>query len=186
MNLPRVVLLLIIMGCGTVALQPGPSSASASRTGPEYTADASGRKYYVLAFNVSTMALEQFNWMFADNVTDNATSAGADNETATGLVTIEQAGKTFIEARGTYLATGDAYNGSWEGTEKNYSAYYEADIYTYYSFLFYGIGLIENTFTSGIIYSTTREESKAKEPKEYTSVMPYIGFLVAASVDVLQ
>lgn len=181
MNLPRMVLFLIIMGCGLVSLQPMPACASPPGATLEDTADVTGRKYYVLAFNLSTTALEQFNWMFADN----ATSAGADNETATGLVIIEQAGKTFTEASGTYLATGDSYNGAWEGTEKNYSAYYEADIYTYYSFLFYGISLAEKTFTSGIIYSTVREESTATEPKEYTSVMPYIGFLVAASASAL-
>jgi len=177
MKLQRIVPLLIIAGCCIVALRAVPAGAFLPTAALEDTADGSGRKYYVLTFNQATMSLEQFNWFF----TDNATSGGTDNGSSTGMVTIEQAGKTFAEASGAYRADGDFYNGLWEASEKKYSPYYETDMYTYYSFLFYGINLADSTLTSGILYSTVREESTATEPKEYTSIMPYFGFLVATS-----
>jgi len=178
MKLRRIVLICMLAVCCFTALRsllPGACLAQQGSRGD--FAEASGRKYYVLSFNTTTKALEQFNWLFSDN----ATAAEADNGSSTGTVIIEQPGKTFADASGTYLADGDFYNGLWEATEKKYSSYYETDIYTYYSFLFYGTQLADNVLTAGIIYSTVREESTATDPKEYTSMMPYFGFLVASA-----
>jgi hypothetical protein len=150
---------------------------------PILAQEINGNTYYIYALDVNEMFLQQFTWEFSDNATESSTDNGTDNAKGSGIIAIEQAGKTFENSSGSYISTGNFYRGSWEATEKNFSNYYEEDIYIYYSFLFYGVNLLNTTYTAGIIYSTTREKTTTKGTEEYLKVLPYIGILVSSSAN---
>ncbi len=144
-----------------------------------------GNSYYVYAFGLLKKSLTNYTFTFADNETsagsDNGTESNSDNATRTGSVTISQAGKIFESSSGSYIATGNLYNGTWEATEKAYSSYYEENIYSYYSFQFFGTTLMEGFFTSGIIYSTLTTESASQGKNIETGIILFFGTLVNTS-----
>ena len=153
-------------------LLPYPSSAVAS--------EVAGKSYYTITFDMSMTALQDFTWSFgpvaggstSDNATDNATQ---------GEVSISAQAKTFDNATGSYLALGNFFRGTWKATEINYSSFYEADIYTYYSFLFFGVVFRQSSYITGIVYSDTIIKSTAKDTEEIKTIFPYLGILVERS-----
>ncbi|MEI6126585.1 MAG: hypothetical protein WCQ99_08555 [Pseudomonadota bacterium] len=145
--------------------------------------EVAGHNYYTMTFDAGINALQAFTWSFgpADAVSDNAT----DNSTR-GEVSISAQAKTFDNSTGAYVGRGNFFRGTWKAVEKNHSAFYEADIYTYYSFLFFGVVFVQSSCVTGIIYSDTIIKSTAKDTEEIKSFIPFVGILVEGSKKVLK
>lgn len=150
-----------------------------------FASNLDGNSYYVMAFDFNQASLQQFTWMFTDNATsgdaDNATDSDSDNASSSGSISITQPGKTFENSSGSYISTGSTFNGTWDASEEYDSSYYGETIYTYYTFLFFGMALADNSFVAGTVYSTTRTESDANGSEETTGFMFYAGILVSTS-----
>ena len=147
-----------------------------------------GNSYYTYIFDVNNNEFQHFTWTFtgsgSDEVSDNETDAGEDNETNVtqrGAVTIDVEDKTFDNATGTYFSRRYLFNGSWEGVVTTYSDYYQENIYTYYSYLFFGISLFNNSNNFGVVYSIVTTESTKKGTEKTSGFMPFYGLLVSTS-----
>jgi len=138
-----------------------------------------GLSYYTFAFDVTENTIENFTFSFSDNETDQAAdNATADNQTATGGVSILVQNKSFVTPTGSYIATGNFFNGTWQATEKEYSSYYQENMYTYYSLIFFGGAFINKFFLAGVMYSTITTQSVALGTDKKSTVAPFMGILV--------
>lgn len=146
---------------------------------PSAAAQVSGKSYYTFVLDYSSSAFQNFNWSFTANSSSGTSdNSSADNSTQ-GIVSITVQAKTLDNETSTYMTLGSFFNGTWQAVEKNYSTFYEADIYTYYSFLFFGVALYKNYYITGFIYSDTVIESVAKDTEEILSTMPFFGVVIS-------
>ena len=144
-----------------------------------------GNSYYVLALDLRENSIQHFTWTFSSSSSgggaDNETEAVTDNETQSGTVVFDVEDRTFDNSTGTYLATGNIFTGSWEAAEENYSNYYEENITTYYSFLFFGVTFANDFFTAGIIYSNITTKSSIKGTEKESRIVPFFGIMLSTS-----
>ena len=144
--------------------------------------DFDGLSYYTFAFDVTENTIENFNFSFSENETETTTdNETTDNQTVTGSVSISVQNKTFVTKTGSYIASGNFFNGAWQATEKEYSAYYQENMYTYYSLIFFGGAFINKFFLAGVMYNTTTTQSVALGTEESVTVAPFLGILVNTS-----
>jgi len=160
---------------------------------PQAQADGlDGNGYYTVIFDVNKNEFQHFTWTFArsesaggsDNVSDNGTDTGEDNETGEtqrGSVTIDVEDKTFDNATGTYFSRRYLFNGSWEGVVTTYSDYYQENVSTYYSYLFFVLSLFTNAHNFGVVYSTVTTTSGTKGTEKETGFLPFYGLRVSTS-----
>jgi hypothetical protein len=141
-----------------------------------------GKDYYTFAPDYTNSTFQNFTWRFGDNETEgDSDNESTDNTTTTqGSVRISAQATELDNETGAYMTLGILFNGTWEAATKEYSAFYEADIYTYYSFLFYGVAFYRGAYVAGLIYSDTIIESTAKDTEEIISIMPFFGIGVPA------
>lgn len=131
-----------------------------------------GKTYYVFFVDVARMAFDTISMRFEEPDSDNESSA--DNATE-GRLHITVQGTTLDNETGAYSVKGILFNGTWEAAKQEYSSFYQADIYTYYSFLLYGIAFYRGAYIAGVIYSDTLVKCTAKDTEEITSILPFFG-----------
>jgi len=131
-----------------------------------------GKTYYTFLFDYSGSAFQNLKLTFGEASSDNASTS--DNATQGSLSITVQATDLDNET-GAYTVDGILFNGTWQAAKKEYSSFYEADIYTYYSFLLYGIAFYRGAYIAGIIYSDTLVKSTAKDTEEIVSLLPFFG-----------
>ncbi len=158
--------------------------------------DFAGSSYYCYGIDIRTGSLQSFELTFgtgdggtagSDNATsgsDNETSGGT-TETIQGALTLSVPGRTFDNQTGTYRLNGTVYNGSWEGDEAVASSFYQETIYTYHSYLFFGLTSFNNFLVSGFAFVSITEQSNAKGTVQSSGTVPFIGVLVSASASSL-
>ena len=131
-----------------------------------------GKTYYAFLFDYAGGAFQNLKLTFAEAGSDNASST--DNATQDSLSIAVQATSLDNET-GAYSVQGILFNGTWQAAKKEYSSFYQADIYTYYSFLIYGIAFYRGAYIAGVIYSDTLVKSTAKDTEEIVSLLPFFG-----------
>jgi len=148
---------------------------------PPAEAGIGGKKYYTFAPDYTNSTFQNFNWRFIDNATAEDSDNESTDNTTQGSVSISAQATTLDNETGSYMTLGILFNGTWDAAKQEYSAFYEADIYTYYSFLFYGIAFYRGAYIAGMILSDTIIKSTAKDTEEIVSIMPFFGIAVPAS-----
>ena len=146
-----------------------------------------GNSYYTLIPDWRENELQHFTWTFSSSSSgggaDNETEVVTDNETQSGTVMFDVEDRTFDNSTGTYLVNGNIFTGSWEGAEENYSNYYEENITTYYSFLFFGVTFANDFFTAGISYSNITTKSSIKGTEKESRIVPFFGIMLSTSAN---
>jgi len=154
-----------------------------SQTGSGLASTVAEHGYYTTTILTGGNSFQNFTWTFGASQTgsqsDNETSA-SDNESQ-GDVSISAQAKTFDNETGSYMGTGNFFHGTWEAAEVQYSSFYAADIYTYYSFLFFGVVFAQSSFITGYILSETTIKSSALDSEQIRTVMPFFGILIPSS-----
>jgi hypothetical protein len=139
----------------------------------------SGKSYYTFVLDYTSSAFQNFTWRFTDNSSGGSSDNSTGDNSTQGTVSISVQAKTLDNETSTYMTLGSFFNGTWQAAEKQYSTFYAADIYTYYSFLFFGVSLYNNYFITGFIYSDTVIESVAKDTEEILSTIPFFGIVIS-------
>ncbi|MCX8043716.1 MAG: hypothetical protein N3B18_06260 [Desulfobacterota bacterium] len=142
---------------------------------PCATAGIVGKTYYAFLIDTNGMAFQNLTITFGEADSDNESSA--DNATEGNLHITVQATSLDNET-GAYTVEGILFRGTWQAAKQEYSSFYQAYVYTYYSFLIYGIAFYRGAYIAGVIYSDTLIKCTAKDTEEIVSVLPFIGIAV--------
>jgi hypothetical protein len=168
--------LILVAGCVLVNLMAQDAGAQ----------DVGGREYYAYSIDIRTGMLQHCTLAFGDSG-DNATSGDSgDNATsgdgalpASGALDISLESETFDTASGSYLLSGRLFNGTWEASQSEFSAYYGETVFTYYSFLIAGLSFGNSFFVGGLMNTTITEVSQARGTLKSSAAVPFMGVLVS-------
>lgn len=142
---------------------------------PHAEAGIVGKTYYTFLVDYSGSTFTNLKLTFAESDSDDSDNASSTDNATTGSLSISVQATGLDNETGAYSVEGILFNGTWQAAKKEYSTFYQADIYTYYSFLFYGIAFYRGAYIAGVIYSDTLVKCTAKDTEEIVSLLPFFG-----------